>query len=735
MPKLKELPLNIEGMHCASCVNSIEKGVRSLDGVDSCRVNLAMNSAVVTFDNERLDPEQVIGRIKELGFDAEISTPDVLTRNTEEVAHAWSRFSLALVLTIPLIIAAMWPMVFNGYLASARVDGIIQAAIAAIVIFYAGRSILHDAWIQTVHFRANMNSLIAMGTLTAFGWSTWVLVRIFQGDVESLYFDSAGMIITLILLGRYLEARSKGKAGQAIQALLNLRPSGTTAIIDGSEVYIEAAQVQPGMTVLVKPGERIPADGEITEGQPVIDESMLTGESVPVEKKPGDTAIGGSLNGNVPFQMKVSAAGEKSFLAQVIRLVADAQSRKAPVQSLADKVASVFVPFVIGCALVTLAIWYFVAPDSPLLIRSVVSVLIIACPCALGLATPTAVLAGTGRAARDGIIIRGGDVLEKLSNIDTVVFDKTGTLTYGELEVVDVKTFGHVSEQSLIRLVGSIESQSEHPVAQAIVRRMKRQQVETAVVRNVISEPGFGMTGECDNRQLVVGNRKLMEAREISFGPALMQGEQEMEKGRTVVFAAVDGQVIGIMSLADRLRGDARDLIAELKDSMTKVTMLSGDNRKTAEGVARTLGLDSYEAEIRPDQKKLIVESLRKAGFKVAMVGDGINDAPALAAATVGVAIGSGTDVALEAADVVLVRSNLMDVRKMFEVSRQSMSTIKQNLFWAFFYNVIAIPVAAGVLYPIAGITMSPVLAALAMSFSSVFVVTNSLRLSRLELN
>jgi Cu+-exporting ATPase len=415
-------------------------------------------------------------------------------------------------------------------------------------------------------------------------------------------------------------------------------------------------------------------------------------------------------------------------------MVTEAQASKAPVQQLADPVAAVFVPIAIGLALVTLASWLLLAPDSPLLIKSVVSVLIIACPCALGLATPTAVLVGAGRAAREGVIIRGGDVLEKISMIDTVVFDKTGTLTHGELEVVQVKTFGQLSEHHTIRLVGSIESQSEHPVAQAILNHMRQQQVEAAVVRNVESRPGFGMVGECDGRRLVIGSRSLMEAENVSFGPALMQGEQEMDRGRTVVFVALDGQVVGLISLADRLRGDARDLIARLKRNMVKVTMLSGDNRKTAEGAARALGLDSFEAEIKPEQKKVIVESLRKAGFNVAMVGDGVNDAPALAMASVGIAIGSGTDVAMETADVVLVRPDLLGVQKMFDIARQSMKTIKQNLFWAFFYNIVAIPIAAGLLYPFTGLTLSPVIAALAMSFSSVFVVTNSLRLGRMEL-
>jgi Cu+-exporting ATPase len=486
--------------------------------------------------------------------------------------------------------------------------------------------------------------------------------------------------------------------------------------------------------LLVKPGERIPADGEIVEGNPVVDESMLTGESQPVEKKVGDGVVGGSLNDRVPFQLKVVAAAADSFLANIIRMVSDAQSRKAPVQRLADRVAGIFVPIVIGIAILTLAVWLWLAPTNPLLVRSVISVLIIACPCALGLATPTAVLASTGRAAQEGIVVKGGDVLEKLNDVDLVVFDKTGTLTHGVLEVVAVRSFGQFSEHNLLRVVGSIEGQSEHPVAAAIRRHMRSQQIEETTIRNVEARPGFGLVGEYDGRRVVVGNRSLIEAEEVNFGPSLLPGDQEMDKGRTVVYVAIDGLIVGMISLADRIKGEAADLIKHLKASGRQVTMLTGDNRRTAEGVARSLGLDRFEAEIKPGQKRLMVESFRKAGFTVAMIGDGINDAPALAEANVGIAIGSGTDVAIETGDVVLVREELSVIRSLFHLGQQSLRIIKQNLFWAFFYNIIAIPVAAGVLYPAMGITLSPIWAALAMSFSSVFVVSNSLRLNRLDL-
>jgi len=419
----------------------------------------------------------------------------------------------------------------------------------------------------------------------------------------------------------------------------------------------------------------------------------------------------------------------------MVRLVTQAQSRKAPVQKLADRVAGVFVPVVIGVALLTLAAWYWFAPDSPMLIRSVISVLIIACPCALGLATPTAILAGTGRAAREGIIIRGGDVLENIIHLNAVIFDKTGTLTHGELEVVEVVAMDNSSSRELVRMAGSAEKQTDHPLGKAIVRYMETEQIEAAPVTNVQVRPGFGMEAVYRGGRLLIGNKALLKAERIDLSDKTDAAMDEMSQGRTVVFVALDGNLIGLISLGDRLRGDAAKVVAELRKSMGRVVMLSGDNYRTVAGVARSIGLEYYEAEVKPDQKQEVIESYQKAGFRLAMVGDGINDAPALAAADVGIAIGGGTDVAIEAADVVMVRSDLGDIVKMFELARQSMRVIKQNLFWAFFYNVLAIPLAAGLFYPLFGWTLSPMVAAAAMAFSSVFVVTNSLRLNRLPLD
>lgn len=733
MANAKSVQLNIEGMHCASCVSNIERGVSELNGVTECRVNLAMKSAVVIFDNGS-SPDAVVQKISDLGFSATVGELDVLQANAKELQNARQTFWTAFYLSVPLMVFSMLPMFTGASIISPFYDGVIQAVLAAVVLFYSGRSILADALKQLKHRHSNMNTLIAMGTLTAFGWSVYALVLLYLGKEELLFFESSAMIITLILLGRYLEAKSKGKAGEAIQSLMQLTPSKALALINNVELEIEIGAVKPGMQLIVRPGERLPADGEVLEGDPHIDESMLTGESVPVEKSKGAEVYGGSLNGNFPFTMIVTASGDKTFLSSIIRLVSDAQSKKAPVQKLADKVAGIFVPIVLGISLVTLAFWLWLAPDSPILMKSVISVMIIACPCALGLATPTAILAGSGFAAKNGIIFRGGDIIEKVNKLNTLVFDKTGTLTYGELEVADIQSFGQLSSRNLIRIIGSAELQSEHPIARAIVRHMQKEQIEKAVIKQVETYPGNGLKAEVDSREILIGNKSLMETEEVSFGQALLAGEREMEKGRTVVFAAMDKQVVGLIALADKVRHESKDVISRLQPMFSKILMLSGDSRKTAGGVARTIGIEEFEAELKPNQKKMIIESLSKAGFKVGMIGDGINDAPALATADIGIGIGSGTDIAIESSDVVLVRDDLTTLVYMFTIASETMRIIKQNLFWAFFYNLLAIPLAAGLFYPLFGWTLSPIIAAAAMSLSSFFVVSNSLRLNRLDL-
>ncbi|UCD94878.1 MAG: copper-translocating P-type ATPase, partial [Candidatus Zixiibacteriota bacterium] len=523
------------------------------------------------------------------------------------------------------------------------------------------------------------------------------------------------------------------KARDAIGSLLRLRPERATVIIDGAESEIDVSVVRPGMIILVKPGSRIAADGKIIEGEPSINEAMLTGESMPVEKNEGDAVIGGSINGNKSFKFEVTGTGENTFLAGIIRLVTEAQNRKAPVQRLADKIAGVFVPIVLIIAIATFVIWFFIDPHSSMLLKAPVAVLIIACPCALGLATPTAVLAGTGRAARKGIYIRGGDILENSVKADHVVFDKTGTLTEGKFEVLQVRAADEDRETELLRLSASAESGSQHPLATAVVDKARALLVDLHPPKNLTEFPGFGLKAEVGGKIVLVGNHATMEKEKIDISQFAEWADEEMALGHTVVYVAADGHALGFLSLADKIKDEAAGVIDRIKKSGRQAIMLTGDNYKTAGGVAKSLGVDRFEAEVKPDQKALIVDTFRRADRNVIMVGDGINDAPALAAADIGVALGSGTDVAMESADIILVRDDLNSLIEALEISRLTFRTIKQNLFWAFFYNIIAIPLAAGLFYPLFGWGLSPIVAAAAMAFSSLFVVTNSLRLLQVK--
>ena len=731
MEKSKEIDLKIGGMHCAGCALGIEKGLMKMPGVNRAAVNYAMGTAVVDFEPEKVDEQSITDKISELGYSAHRSIGSDLF-DDRELVKARRDFFTALFFTIPIMIISMGGMFTSRPIFGHLPGGIILLLLSLPVMFMSGREIFADAWNQTRHGRANMNSLIALGSLAAFLYSTYAvltLIGIKGTPASHFYFESAAMIITLILLGRYLETRAKGQARDAIGALLRLRPENATVVVNGEESEVMISAVRPGMVVMVKPGERIAADGKIIEGSPLVDESMLTGESMPVEKRAGDIVYGGSVNGNSAFKFEVTGIGENSFLAGIIRLVMEAQGRKAPVQRLADRIAGIFVPIVLLIAVATFVIWYFVDPSSPMLIKGPIAVLIIACPCALGLATPTAILAGTGRAARHGIYIRGADILERTVNTDFVVFDKTGTLTVGEFEVSVLKALDEDYETELLQLAASVESGSSHPLAGAIIRKADELNIKTKSPKNLTEYPGFGLKAELDGRTVLVGNVATMEREHIDTATFDEAADEQMALGRTVVYVASNGRALGFMALADKVKDEAGEVIDKVHKTGREVLMLTGDNHKTARGVANQLGIERFEAGIKPDQKAVIVETLRRADKKVMMVGDGINDAPALAAADIGVALGSGTDVAMESADIILVRDNLSALVEMLEISRLTFNTIKQNLFWAFFYNIIAIPLAAGVFYKILGWGLSPIIAAGAMAFSSLFVVSNSLRL------
>ncbi len=733
MAKVKEINLKIGGMHCAGCAGTIEKGLKNLEGVVRADVNFAMNTAAIEYNNEQLDESKITDEIKQLGYLAE-PLSEVLINPRKEYLQRRKSLLISLAFTVPIIVFSMGGILLPEGSIGPRSNGIILFLLNLPIIFIAGREIFADALLQAKHFRANMNTLIAIGSLAAFLFSSYLLGRLFvsSGHVVHYYFETTAMIITLILLGRYFEARAKGRARDAIGALLRLKPERTTVIIAGVETEIDTSAVRKDMIVYVRPGEKIPADGRIIEGAPTVNESMLTGESIPVEKKEDDLVIGGSINGNSTFKFEVTGAGEDSFLAGVIRLVTEAQGRKAPVQRLADWIASIFVPIVLLAAAITFLIWFFIDPSSPMLLKAPVAVLIIACPCALGLATPTAILAGSGRAARRGIYIRGGDIMENCNKINYVLFDKTGTLTHGMFEVQKIGA-AEGGEKELVRLAASVESGSLHPLAAAVIEKAKQMKLTIVSPKNLTEFPGFGLKGDIDDTIVVVGNEATMQKERIDTNQYMEEAAKEMANGRTVVFVAADGQLKGYLALADKIKEEAPEVINKIKKSGRKVVLLTGDNYRTAKGVANNLGIEKFEAGIKPDQKAVIVEAFRCADFNVMMVGDGINDAPALAAANIGVALGTGTDVAIESADIILVREDLNSLPEALEIASMTYRTIKQNLFWAFFYNIVAIPLAAGLFYPMFGWGLSPVVAAGAMAFSSLFVISNSLRLLKVK--
>ncbi len=735
---------SIKGMHCASCVMTLEGSLSKVPGVSIAIVNLATEKATVEYDPTQVTHEHLASAVANVGYQARISE-EAQTEDQEKTERAKEMKELKMKVTISLILGALilWGS-FPGLMNTAPEilrNFWVQLILAAPVQFWAGWSFYRASLSSLKHRTANMDTLVALGTTVAFAYST--VVTVYPHIVSRIgihpepYFDVAAIIIGLILLGRYFEARAKAGTSEAIKKLIGLQARTARVIRDGKEIDIPISEVKIDDTIRVRPGEKIPVDGVIIDGESSVDESMVTGESIPVDKAKGDTVVGATINKSGTFTFKAAKIGSDTMLAQIIKLVQEAQGSKAPIQRLADVVSSYFVPIVIMLAIATFVVWYDFGPQPAFLfaILNTVAVLIIACPCAMGLATPTAIMVGTGKGAEHGLLIKDAEALETAHKITTVVFDKTGTLTKGKPEVIDIVLVGSTTKDDVLKLAASIEKGSEHSLAEAIVKAAEDKKLNLSPTTKFQAIAGHGVEGIVDGKKVVLGNRKLMEREGISLSSHSRDIERLENEGKTVMMLAVDNTLIGLIAVADRLKETAVVGIKALQKLGIEAVMITGDNQRTAQAIAKKVGITNVLAEVLPDQKEAEVRKLQAQGKKVAMVGDGINDAPALAAADVGIAMGTGTDVAIEAADITLINKDLRSVAAAIELSRKTMRTIKLNLVWAFGYNIILIPVAMGVLYPFSGTLMNPIFASAAMALSSISVVGNSLLLKRAKLS
>lgn len=734
--------LQIEGMTCASCAKAVEKVTTRLNGVKEATVNLAQETLNVSYDSSKIALNDIINAIQKAGYGAQQKTLDEQAQKQNlATLKLRKRFLFSLIFTVPLLYISMGSMIglplpkFLSLEQNPLNFALIQLLLTLPVVGVGYR-------FYSVGFKAlfrrqpNMDSLIAIGTSSAFLYGVFSVIMIILGKHENahnLYFESAAVILTLITLGKYLETVSKGKTSEAIKKLMGLSPKQATIMVDEKEVVVDIDQVKVGQTIVVKPGERLPVDGIVTKGHTAIDESMLTGESIPVEKSKGDTVIGASINTSGRIEYQATKVGKDTVLAQIIRLVEEAQGSKAPIAKLADKISGIFVPVVMALAIISGLAWGIYEKDFVFALTIFISVLVIACPCALGLATPTAIMVGTGKGAELGILIKSAESLEIAHHIDTIVFDKTGTLTEGKPVVTNVIKSERTQINDLLRLAGSIEQGSEHPLGKAIVNYVVSQNIPLAKIDEFQAIPGQGVKGVVERTKVILGNQKLMEQFSIDTKDFDEVVSEMQAKGQTPMFVAIDGHLEGVISVSDPLKQTTKEAINKLKALGLEVIMITGDNKKTAFAIASEAGIAKIKAEVLPDQKRKIVKSLQAEGRRIAMVGDGINDAPSLAQADVGIAIGSGTDVAMESADIVLMKNDLLDVVAALELSHRTIKNIKQNLFWAFGYNVLGIPIAMGVLHLFGGPLLSPMIAAGAMSFSSVSVVLNALRLKRFK--
>lgn len=742
----KEEVFVIDGMTCAACAVTVENAVNKIDNVDSAVVNLTTEKMTVRYNSDLVSEEEIEKAVADAGYGASVFDPATAKsqseRQSEATQNMWHKFLLSALFAVPLLYLSMGSMMGLWVPDVVSMDShpLVFAFVQLVLtlpVMYFGRRFYVNGFRSLIKGHPNMDSLVALATSAAFIYSLYGVYHIILGHAHHahmLYFESVAVILTLITLGKYFETLSKGRTSDAIQKLVKLSAKTATVIRDGVEESVPIENVVIGDILLVKPGEKIPVDGRVVSGHSAIDESMLTGESIPVEKVADDKVFGASINGQGSLTIQAERVGDETLLAQIIKLVEDAQQTKAPIAKIADRVAGVFVPVVITIALITFAFWYFVMGESFVFALQVaIAVLVIACPCALGLATPTAIMVGTGRGAENGILYKRGDVLENAHHLDTMVFDKTGTITQGKPQVVDVITY-HGDEKSLLSKVASIEKYSEHPLSQAIVEKAVAEKLDFSEVENFTSLTGRGLQGEVAGQTFYIGNRRLMEELQVDLGASEAAVLAATQKGQTPIYISANQQLQGVMTVADLLKVDSKETVAKLQNKGIDVVLLTGDNSKTAQAIAKQAGIKTVISEVLPDQKSQAIKDLQSQGKLVAMVGDGINDAPALAVADIGIAVGSGTDIAIESADIILMKPEISDILKALSISHLTIKVVKENLFWAFIYNILAIPVAMGVLYLFGGPLLNPMIAGLAMGFSSVSVVLNALRLKYIKL-
>lgn len=732
----------VEGMHCASCVSRVEDAIRRVPGVTEASVSLAAREALLRFA-EPVEPQAILDAVTGAGYSAKIpgtqSAADL--SGEDEIAVLRRKFGVAAVFTLPIAIVSMFDLFpVHDY----PVRNWILLALSLPVVFWSGSEFLRGAWLALKRGYADMNSLVAMGVVSAFVFSVAATARPewfaaggasgMHGGVH-VYFESAAVIVTLVLLGRFLEAKARGKASDAIRKLMELQPRTARVMRAGVETEIPIENILKGDVVIVRPGEKIPADGAVLSGKSFVDESSMTGEPLPVEKKPGAKVTGGTLNKNGSLQFQALNVGSETALQRIVERVKEAQASKAPIARMADTISRYFVPAVLALAVVAALCWMHWGPEPRWNYAAVVfvSVLLIACPCALGLATPAAVISGTGAAALRGILFRNAEALERLAGIDTVVLDKTGTITEGKPTVTGIACAEGISENELLQLAASVEKSSEHPIGEALVRHTRELKIDLRPVSGFNAIEGLGIEATCENRSLLVGSKRLLESRGIKTQALDAKADEFAAKGATLVWVASDSRLLGVVGISDAIKPSSNAAVKLLKDMGIQVHMATGDNRVAAEAIARMAGIDSVRAEVLPTEKAEFISALQKSGRRVAMVGDGINDAPALAQSDVGLAIGAGTDIAIEAAGVTLKRGDLNDAALAIQIARQTMRTIRQNLFFAFAYNVLLIPLAAGAFFPLTGWLLNPMIASAAMACSSVTVVANSLRLNRMK--